>query len=205
MIRKLKSTYTMNSLKIKSFILIIIVGCTVSTMAQTSEESGFQKQYGITAQVGGGFCRYPIFQEGVTPGFGLGVGMSYDFHHLWRVLAGIRYEGFFGNQNGIGMNSLQFPCEMEFHVHHFYVRGGALFGIALNTPTAANAKEILHVGGTIGLGGYIPITSNDQIEIGLHGAIIEGFEHVYHDNSYNWSHEIPRYNIMLNVGYTHRF
>ena len=88
------NVHTMTILKIKSFILILILGCIVPTMAQTSEEAGFQKQYGITAQVGGGFCRYPIFQEGVTPGFGLGVGMSYDFHHLWRVLAGIRYEGF---------------------------------------------------------------------------------------------------------------
>ena len=197
------NVHTMTILKIKSFILILILGCIVPTMAQTSEEAGFQKQYGITAQAGGGFCRYPIFQEGVTPGFGLGVGMSYDFHHLWRVLAGIRYEGFFVDQDAFG--SLQFPCEMEFHVHHFYVRGGALLGFSIHNPTATNTKEILYVGGTIGLGGYIPITSNDQIEIGLHGAIIEGFEHVYHGNSYNWSCEIPRYDIMLNVGYTHRF
>lgn len=162
----------------------------------------FQKGYNITADVSGGIDKSPIIFSGVFPGFGLGIGMRYDFHPYWGVHTGLRYEHIFisGDQY---INSMLIPVEMVFHLPHFYVQGGILLGVCFDSPVAANAKEVLDLGGTLGLGGRIKLTDQDKLTIGIHGTLFCNWEEVNDNGQLDFGY--PRYTIMLRVGYEHRF
>ncbi|MCR4738332.1 MAG: hypothetical protein K5846_09290 [Bacteroidales bacterium] len=164
--------------------------------------SEFQKGYNITADVSSGIDRVPFLINDVFPGFGLGIGMRYDFHRYWGVRTGLRYEHIFigGPQH---INSMMIPVEMEFHLPHFYAQGGILIGACFDSPIAANAKEMLDLGGTLGLGGRISLTKQDKLTIGVHGTLFCNWQEV-NDNG-RLSIGFPRYTIMLRVGYEHRF
>lgn len=144
----------------------------------------------------------PFLYEFFCPGFGLGIGMRYDFHRYWGVRTGLRYEHIIigGSQH---INSMLIPVEMEFHLPHFYVQGGILLGACFDSPIAGNAKEVLDLGGTLGLGGRIRLTKQDKLTIGVHGTLFCNWEEV-NDNG-RLTIGLPRYTVMLRLGYEHRF
>lgn len=71
----------------KRFFLFTVVSLFVLCMGSVdlkgqndSVQTDFQKGFSITADIGGGFNKYPILSREFCPGFGMGVGMRYDFH-----------------------------------------------------------------------------------------------------------------------------
>ncbi len=195
------------NISVLHIVLIITFILAVSPVfsQNSSNTTDFHKGFSITANVGGGFCKYPAVSD-LYPGVGTGVGMRYDFHRLWGVAAGIRYEDYFTIPRDIAIRNILIPVEMEFHLSHFYVRGGIFLGFGVNTWVAANAKEIFNIGSTLGLGGRINLSSKDLLTIGLHGALFEGFDYLYYEgHAPRLHHDIPRYSVMLNIGYEHRF
>ena len=194
----------------KTFLLtVLIVAFILAVVPAFSQKSSnttdFYNGFNITANVGGGFCKYPVVSD-LYPGLGIGVGMRYDFHRLWGVAAGLRYEDYFTVSRDFAIRNILIPVEMEFHLPHFYVRGGIVFGFGVNTWVAANAKEIFNIGSTLGIGGRVNLTSKDLLTIGLHGAIYEGFDYQYYEGyAPHLHHDIPRYSVMLNIGYEHKF
>lgn len=185
--------------------------CSVMRIA-AQDTTDFKKNICITAEVGGGFCKYPLFSSEIAPGFGFGVGVRYDFNRYWGAATGLRYEHYFYDDD-FSYRNVVFPFEMEFHRPYFYVRGGAVLGFGINVWTAANAKEVFYVGGTLGIGGRIPLTPADRLTIGLHSALVESFDYVYnggkgnHDTSvpHHLCESFPRYRVLLSIGYEHRF
>ena len=197
----------------KRFFLFTVVSLFVLCMGSVdlkgqndSVQTDFQKGFSITADIGGGFNKYPILSREFCPGFGMGVGMRYDFHRFWGVSAGLRFENYYTTDKEFSIHDLIIPVEMEYHLPYFYLCGGVRFGVCINTWTAANAREAFSIGGTLGLGGRIPLTQSDHLSIGVHGALINVFEAYYTDGTFKrYVEGFPRYTVMLRVGYSHRF
>jgi hypothetical protein len=191
----------------RKFFLFIIVSalCLGSLKAQTeTQDVPFQRGFSITADVGGGFDKAPIFGW-FQPTIGLGIGTRYDFHPLWGVRVGLRYETIIVDKGEYYSNNLLIPVEMEFHRPHFYVQGGTFIGFFLATRTAANAVAVFNIGATLGIGGRINLTQNDLLTIGVHSALKETWDMVYNNGVGRLSESVPNYSVMLRVGFEHRF
>lgn len=201
-------------LKKQMLIMALCLAFVLTVCAQKeSNKTDFQKGYNITVDVGSGFNKTVLNHGHFCPGFGIGAGFRYDFHRLWGVSTGLRYEHFFAGETNYNIRNLLIPIEMEFHLPYFYVRGGVVLGVCFDTWVASNAKEVCNLGATLGVGGRIPLTKKDKLTIGLHGTLNNVWEIVYKGGSGNYdtsvSHSIkegmPRYVVMLRIGYEHRF
>ena len=191
----------------RKFFLFIIVSalCLGTLKAQTeTQDVTFQRGFSITADVGGGFDKAPIFGW-FHPIIGLGIGARYDFHPLWGVKFGLRYETIIMDKGEYHSNNLLIPVEMEFHLPHFYVQGGTFIGFFFGTSTAANAVAVFNIGATLGIGGRINLTQNDLLTIGVHSALKETWDKVYNNGVGHLSESVPNYSVMLRVGFEHRF
>lgn len=86
------------------------------------------------------------------------------------------------------------------------MRGGVLLGAGINAWVAANAKDVFLWGPTLGLGGRIPLTSNDALTIGATSHFVMYVEKMY-------SKGVPKGRFSENyhvgagirIGYEHKF
>ena len=190
----------------KVFLMVIFLICGLyGLQAQKSvPDSTFEKHYLITADVAGGGNLIVVPYVNVMAG----VGMQYNFREHCGVAAGLRYLAVIPTRN-FSVHYMLFPLEIEYHVRHFYLRGGIILGVGLNACVADNAKDILLLGGTIGLGGRIPLKSHDNLTIGIHYDVEEAFGLIYRtDNnkaSRHFTSNVPRGSVVLKIRYEHRF
>lgn len=203
-------------LKKQMFIMTLCLSFVLALCAQNeSNETDFQKGYSITADVGGGFNKTFLYGH-FCPGFGIGAGFRYDFHRLWGVSTGLRYEHFFDIKNDlVNFCNMLIPIEMEFHLPYFYVRGGVVLGLCFNSWMVSKSGEICNLGATLGVGGRIPLTKKDKLTIGLHGTFNNVWDINYRPpyyldqypraKKYVIDEGLPRYVVMLRIGYEHRF
>lgn len=178
----------------KVFLMVIFLICGLSVMqAQTAvKDSTFQKHYLITADVAGGINAIIIIYP-----FGTviaGIGMQYNYNEHAGVATGIKYESIIGLGDGNEvLHCLYIPVEMEYHIRHFYFRGGLNVGVQL----FHEAKPCLYLAATVGLGGRIPLTLQDGLNLGVHFAAGSDFDKV--------GPMTPRLSAVLKIGYEHRF
>ena len=178
----------------KIILVVLFVICGLSAIqAQTAvKDSTFQKHYLITADVAGGVNAIIIIYP-----FGTviaGVGMQYNYNEHAGVATGIKYESIIGLGDGDEvLHCLYIPVEMEYHIRHFYFRGGLNVGMQL----FHEAKPCLYLAATVGLGGRIPLTLQDGLNLGVHFAAGSDFDKV--------GPMMPRLSAVLKIGYEHRF
>ena len=178
----------------KKFFLIVLflIGGLYGLQAQKSvPDSTFEKHYLITADVAGGVNVIFIYPLGTVMA---GIGMQYNYNEHAGVATGIKYESIIGLGDGDEvLQCLYIPVEMEYHIRHFYFRGGLNVGVQL----FHEEKPFLYLAATLGLGGRIPLTMQDGLNLGVHFTVGSDFDKV--------GPMMPRGSAVLKISYEHKF
>lgn len=135
------------------------------------------------------------------------LGMRYDFHRLWGVSVALQEEyvmRVWGGENG--SNNVLVPVLIEFHPRYFYLNLGPVFGVCMNPWILNNYTDVFSLGGTLGIGGRIPLTTSDVLTVGASFSGYTPFSFAYESGVRNGFKTSPfRYDAGLCVGYEHRF
>ncbi len=174
---------------------------TIMLKAQ-SEQTSFEKGFSITANLYAGVNGY-LFWSDNDFNAGGGVGMRYDFHRFWGFCTGLNYENIFKSTSYL-YHYIIIPTEMEFHLKHFYVRGGLFVGSEVGQYTNGSSREFLIIGESLGLGGRINLTKSDLLTIGVRTSLYLGVITVKDNSQFDIS-PASRANAAVVVGYEHKF
>lgn len=135
------------------------------------------------------------------------LGMRYDFHRLWGVSVSLQEEYVLrikGGENGA--NNVLVPVLIEFHPRYFYLNMGPVFGLCMNPWVVNNYRDIFSLGGTLGIGGRIPLTTSDVLTVGANFSGFVPFSFAYENGTRDGFKTSPfRHEAGLRVGYEHRF
>lgn len=189
----------------KKIILVVLFAiCGLGAMqAQTAvKDSTFQKHWLITADVAGGFRIWYATPGGRGGVLDVGIGTQYNFHKYLGFAAGLRYE-LHAFWNHFTANYLYFPLEIDAHWGYFYFRFGFLMGVGLKAQVAANSKDVLFLGGTLGIGGRVPITKKDNLSFGMHFIAGRSLDRM--DGHERLVLHFAQFSPVLKIGYEHRF